>query len=83
MCSFCDDLKEWVMLNRRSNAEMVNESDWIETARHRYRLRLSAVFVANGRDKGGLTSGHYHIKFCPECGRKIKKGELDDRAERR
>lgn len=82
MCKFCDDLKEWVTLNRNSDAEIVNESDWIKTFRHRYRLSLRMTSVANGRDKGEHATGRYHIKFCPECGRKISKAELSDKAVR-
>ena len=83
-CKFCDELKWFVEHNREHNPEVVAAQPNRWKAHHRYRLRLYMGLVINNENdtSGSLTTGKYHIKFCPLCGRRIKESELDDAAKR-
>lgn len=77
-CKFCQDLQEVVALHERGYADMVAGDNSIESARSRYRVSLRIQTVLNGTDRGMQVSGAYKIRYCPSCGRRIRKEELDD-----
>lgn len=79
-CKFCQDLKEVVALHERGYADMVAGDNSIESARSRYRVSLRIQTVLNGTDRGMQVTGAYKIRYCPACGRRIRKEELADGA---
>ncbi len=61
MCRFCQDLEEW--------KEIEQSNKLIE-----YGLRLSMKhYKSNAKNYSEVTYGYYLIRFCPECGRDLRR----------
>lgn len=64
-CKFCDDLRFMRRLDLAAN-------DGQRTLYKRYSVALVSTGYSGREKKGQTTHYDYHLRYCPECGRRMR-----------